>query len=181
MRTIFAIVLLFSVSFAQDFKQENTPENLKEYFSKMRSANVKSAAAMSRSLFCNEARLKLAVKEGTDAAFISKVAAWHKEFMDAPDDKVAPTYQGKPEQTVIQVHASSVEALAKYAEGTPAYNEFPGGARTLASSVLKPGLTFYEVELLEPGKESGMKYHLFFWDGKKWASLGPAWRHLPKN
>jgi hypothetical protein len=39
-------------------------------------------------------------------------------------------------------------------------------------------MTFYEVELLEPGKEYGMKYHLFFWDGKQWTMLGPVWREL---
>jgi hypothetical protein len=43
---------------------------------------------------------------------------------------------------------------------------------------LRPGVTFYEVEFLEPGKDAGMKYHLFYWDGKQWSMLGPVWRAL---
>ena len=39
-------------------------------------------------------------------------------------------------------------------------------------------MTFYEVEFLEPGKDAGMKYHLFYWDGKQWSMLGPVWRTL---
>jgi hypothetical protein len=44
--------------------------------------------------------------------------------------------------------------------------------------VLRPGLTFYQVEFLEPGKDDGMKYHLFYWDGEQWTMLGPIWRVL---
>ena len=60
------------------------------------------------------------------------------------------------------------------------FRKFPGGARELAASALRPGLTFYEVEFLEPGKDLGMKFHLFAWDGERWAMLGPAWRALKK-
>lgn len=42
--------------------------------------------------------------------------------------------------------------------------------------MLKPGLTFYEVEVTEPGKQMGTKFHMFFWDGSAWKMLGPAWR-----
>jgi hypothetical protein len=48
----------------------------------------------------------------------------------------------------------------------------------MAEQILRPGMTFYEVEFLEPGKEYGVKYHLFFWDGKQWTMLGPVWRAL---
>ena len=27
-----------------------------------------------------------------------------------------------------------------------------------------------------PGKDSGMKYHLIYWDGRQWMMLGPVWR-----
>jgi hypothetical protein len=39
-------------------------------------------------------------------------------------------------------------------------------------------MTFYEIELVEPGNDAGMKYHLFFHDGKNWKMLGPVWRVL---
>ena len=66
----------------------------------------------------------------------------------------------------------AVDPVAAGSEGTPAFNEFPGGAKRLAETSLKPGATFYEVEITEPGKDSGMKYHLFFWDGARWRMLG---------
>lgn len=181
MKQILALTLVLSFAAGQDFKSENKPDNLKAYFVKMRSANEKSAASMARALFCGEARAKLALKDGTSAEFLGKVVSFHKEVLDSPDDKAAAIFRGKAEQTEIQVHASTVEALSKYESGSVAFAEFPGGARKLAQTVLRPGLTFYEVELLEPGKDAGMKYHLFFWDGKSWASLGPVWRFLPKD
>jgi hypothetical protein len=39
-------------------------------------------------------------------------------------------------------------------------------------------MTFYEVGFLEPGKDYGVKYHLFYWDGRQWTMLGPLWRAL---
>ncbi|HZL71116.1 MAG TPA: hypothetical protein VFC86_01550, partial [Planctomycetota bacterium] len=62
-----------------------------------------------------------------------------------------------------------------------AFKEFPGGAKKLAETILRPGVTFYEVEFLEPGKDAGMKFHLFFWDGERWAMLGAAWRVVDKK
>jgi hypothetical protein len=56
--------------------------------------------------------------------------------------------------------------------------EFPGGTVEIAKQILRPGMTFFEIEFLEPGKESGMKYHLFYWDGRQWTMLGPVWRAM---
>jgi len=39
-------------------------------------------------------------------------------------------------------------------------------------------MTFYAVEFLEPGKSSGIKYHLVYWDGNQWSMLGPVWNAL---
>ncbi len=44
--------------------------------------------------------------------------------------------------------------------------------------VLRPGVKFYEVEFVAPGSDSGMKFHMFYWDGSAWKMLGPAWRAL---
>ena len=35
---------------------------------------------------------------------------------------------------------------------------------------------FYEVEYFMAGTDSGMKYHLIYWDGRQWTMLGPVWR-----
>jgi hypothetical protein len=84
----------------------------------------------------------------------------------------------KPEQTVVNVTGATTEEIANYGKGSAAYNEFSGGASGVAEKVLRPGMTFYEVKFLEPGKVAGMKYHLFYWDGGRWTMLGPIWRAL---
>ena len=33
-----------------------------------------------------------------------------------------------------------------------------------------------EVGYLMPGKDSGMKYHLIYWDGRQWTMPDPVWR-----
>lgn len=157
-------------------------DELKAYFAAIQKAiregDTKSAAEKSRSLLCDEARLKKALKEEVDKAVLAKIVEMHKGYGAAPDEKIALAFKVKPEQTEIQVHGAKTEEIAAYAKDSVAFKEFPGGAKDLAASALKPGLAFYEVEFLEPGKDAGMKYHLFFWDGAAWAMLGPAWRAL---
>jgi hypothetical protein len=84
----------------------------------------------------------------------------------------------RPEQTVVKVHAATTEEIARHEEGTVAFDQFPASARRLAEQILHPKMTFYEVQFLEPGEDRGMKYHLFYWDGKQWSMLGPMWRDV---
>ena len=159
-------------------------DELKAHFAAIqkaiRDADLKTAAEKSRSLLCDEVRLKKALKEDVDKDALAKLVDMQKGFAAAPDDKIAVAFKGKPEQTEIQVHGAKTEEIAAYAKDSVASKEFPGGAKDAAASILRPGLTFYEVEILEPGKDAGMKYHLFFHDGERWAMLGPAWRALKK-
>jgi hypothetical protein len=120
--------------------------------------------------------LKKVLKDDVSDADLGKLADQYKEL--PPDDAKAACVFAPEGRTEIKVHASTVEDLAAYKEGTPAFEEFPGGARKLAEKVLKPGTTFYEVEVTEPGKDTGTKYHMFFWDGAQWRMMGPAWRVL---
>lgn len=113
-------------------------------------------------------------KDDVADAKLDGITAQYKEV--PPDDEKVACLFSPPGRTDIKVHASSVEDLVAYKEGTPAFEEFPGGAKRLAETVLKPAQTFYEVEVTEPGKDSGTKFHMFFWDGAHWRMLGPAWR-----
>ena len=168
----------------QEPKAADGADGLKAHFTALQKAiregDMKTSAGLSRSLLCDEARLKKALKEDVDKDMLARLVEMHKGYTAMPDEKVALAFKVKPEQTEIQVHASKVEDIAKYEKDSVAFKEFPGGARDLASIVLRPGLTFYEVEFLEPGKDLGMKFHLFYWDGERWAMLGAAWRVLKK-
>ncbi len=83
-----------------------------------------------------------------------------------------------PAKTQVHVYAATTEEMVEYREGTVTFQQFPGAVKELARTLLRPGMTFYEVEMVEPGKDLGMKYHLFYWDGRRWAMLGPVWRAL---
>lgn len=105
---------------------------------------------------------------------IEKLEAFYKQ-MPPDDEKVACLFSLDPSRTIVSVYASTVEELIAYEDGSTAYKEFPDGARDVAES-LRPGRTFYEVEVTAPGLEDGTKFHMFFWDGKRWRMLGPLWR-----
>lgn len=164
---------------AAPFKAENKPENLKAFCENLQQTihvkkDGKVAAEQFRSLQPDEARAKKALKDDA-GELAAKIGAAHEKMTMGEAEVLKLT---KPEQTVVQVHAATTEAIAKYEQGTPAADEFPGGAKALAEQFLRPGMTFYEVEFLEPGKDAGMKFHLFYWDGNGWAMLGPMWRLL---
>ena len=131
--------------------------------------------ALTLSLLPGKDQLKKIFKDDVPADKLDAVVEQYKDI--PPDDQqVACIFYPGQGRTAITVHTSSVEDLVAYKEGTPAFEEFPGGAKKLAESVLKPGQTFYEVEVTEPNENMGTKFHMFFWDGAQWRMLGPAWR-----
>jgi hypothetical protein len=163
------------------FKQENRPDNLKALFELVHhkihvERDTKQALALVRSLIPDEARVKPALRDGLAPEMLSQIADQHQKMREMREAEVAKL--ARPTQKVVQVHAASTEGIARYQEGSVAFREFPGGAKRLAEQVLRPGVTFYEVEFLEPGKDAGMKYHLLYWDGQQWSMLGALWRVL---
>jgi hypothetical protein len=164
------------------YAQKDDPENLKGLLDTIvkasESGDTKKAAALTRGLIPDKDALAKALKDDAPADFI-------QSYLDnvsklPPDDaQVAGLMKrGEADRTAIQVHAATTEEIRENKEGTPAYAEFPGGARKLAENVLRPGVKFYEVEFTKPGEDLGMKYHLFYWDGSQWRMLGPAWRGI---
>jgi hypothetical protein len=119
--------------------------------------------------------LKKVLKETVPAETVEKLAGVYKELPPS-DEQVACLFSPDPTRTEVRVYGSSVEELIAYEDGSLAYKEFPGGAKDVAEKALRPGGTFYEVEIAEPGKDAGTKFHMFFWDGQRWKMLGPLWR-----
>lgn len=159
--------------------EKDGAEGLKAFFAESHAActgkDFAKGKALTMSVIPGKDQLKKVVKDDVPAEQLDKLADQFKELPPG-DEKVACIFYPGEGRTEIKVHQSSVEDLAAYKEGTPAFEEFPGGAKRLAEKVLKPGTTFYEVEVTEPGKDSGTKYHMFFWDGGQWRMMGPAWR-----
>lgn len=178
MLVIGTVSLGFAADEADSWKAENQPANLKAMFELLHRTiyvkkDFKQAAAMFQSLIPDEERAKRAMKDDVALEVLRGIVEQHKKMVVHEADTVK---LAKPEQTVIKVHAATTEEIAKYEKGSGAFNNFPGGAKRLAEQVLRSGVVFYEVEFLEPGKDAGMTYHLFYWDGKQWTMFGPMWR-----
>lgn len=157
--------------------------SLKTLFEKYHAALVTqdgpTAAQMVRDLLPDEARLQSAIGSGATPEIWAKIKAFHDQLPKTDDVALAKLLAAKPAQTMVKVHGATTEEIAQYAEGSVAFAEFPGATQDLAKAgILKPGVTFFEVEFLEPGANSGMKYHLFYWDGVSWSMLGPVWRAI---
>ncbi len=163
------------------FRHENKAENLKSLFEELHRAistsDVKKAAALTRAMLPDESRIRKALKDDISAETVNQIVAFYKTRMPTADEQVARIFYAKPENTEVHVYGATSEELARYEGGSVAFNHFPGGSKSIAA-MLRPGLTFYEVERVKPGERAGMVYHLFFWDGARWAMLGPLWRML---
>jgi hypothetical protein len=174
------MLLLVTACDSGSFKQEDNPQNLKALFEQIHQTvhvknDAKQATALFQSMIPDEGRLKKALKDGVAADAVGQIGAFHKS-MPITEDAVRKL--ARSNQSEVQVHGAKTEEIVAYQPGSVAHKEFPGGTRRVASELLRPGLTFYEVEYLEPGKDAGMKYHLIYWDGKRWSMLGPVWRVL---
>lgn len=176
---LFAFVIASGAG-AASFKQEDKPQNLKAYFELIHQTlhakkDAKGAAALFKAMVPDQARLKKALKDNAPPDAVKQILEMHKS-MTIDEQSVAKL--ARAEQKEVQVHGAKTEDIIAYKQGSVPYKEFPGGAKKVAEAVLRPGMTFYAVELLEPGKDAGMKYHLIYWDGKQWSMVGPAWRAL---
>lgn len=153
---------------------------LEEIHQAIASKNYGKAAKITQGLFPDKSRLAAAFNDGIEADDVQRVIDFHAQLLAETDD-LARVFEPKPGQNVIEVHSATTEDIALYSLDSVAYAKFPGGAHDLAQQgFLRPGVTFYEVEFLEPGATLGTTYHLFYWDGKSWAMLGPVWRVLTK-
>ena len=164
------------------FRQENRPANLKAMLETIHDLiyakkDIKSAKALFASLYPNEERARKALRNDVPLETLQKTFDMHKAqislLAEANVNDLA-----EPDQEVVKVHGATTEEIARNERGSVVFSEFPGGAVKIADQILRPGMTFYEAEFLEAGKDNGMKYHLFYWDGKQWTMLGPAWRAL---
>jgi len=155
------------------------PKNLQKLFSKLQKAirtnDTKTAVNLTKRFLPDDASLGKAVK---NSEALRKIKQMHAQFSTASDEQIATLFAAAPNQTQINVHAATTEQLIAYDKNGTAFKEFPEGAKVAADMILQPQMTFYEIELVEPGNDAGMKYHLFFHDGKNWKMLGPVWRVL---
>jgi hypothetical protein len=167
-----------------NFRYANTADNLGALLAEIDGArtrgDLKRAAMLTEALFPDENRLRRGLRDGVSAENFARILALHQEHKPKPGnhEEWAQVLGRDPRYTEILVHGATTEEIAANRRGTIVDQEFPGGAVGLAGTILRPGQRYYEVEFVPPGSSSGVKYHLFYWDGEKWAMLGPIWRAM---
>jgi len=189
--TLFLVLLAFSCSSKNNLNYKNTKASLRELMHDIKNAqdnqNFEKAKVLIMSIIPSKSSVKKALKPNLDSKFInesSKMSAYIEKRKKGKSKKVFNEFLSKKffrikkAQTQVLVHEATTEDLIAYKKDSVAWKEFSGGARKAANKVLKPKMKFYQVEFLEPGKKRGMKYHLFYWDGKNCKMLGKVWRAL---
>lgn len=142
----------------------------------IRENKIERAADLTLALFPDEERLKKALIKGIDKETVRRILAFHSKFQDVPHNKQAGMLAVPAARSEVKAYGATGREIAENRKGSVVFAEFPGGAVKLAQSILNPEMRFYEVECTEPGKSSGTKFHLFFFDGEHWNMLGPLWR-----
>jgi hypothetical protein len=154
-------------------------EGLAAFIDRVRGACAAGDTAKGKALVLgaipSQADVKKVLLDTVSVAVLEKINEFYKQLPPS-DEQVACLFSPDPKRSEVRVYGASVEEISAYEDGSLAYKEFPGGAKDAADKALRPGGTFYEVEVAEPGNDSGTKYHLFFWSGQGWKMLGPIWR-----
>jgi|DewCreStandDraft_4_1066084.scaffolds.fasta_scaffold151391_2 hypothetical protein len=53
----------------------------------------------------------------------------------------------------------------------------PGDLKAL---FVRPRMTYYKVEAVQPGNRNGTSFAVLFFDGAQWTFLGRAWQYMPE-
>jgi hypothetical protein len=161
------------------FTHENNAANLQRLMETVHrklhvEKSVTEGAALFRALVPDEARVRRALRDDVAPGVVEKVVHTFRAMTALGDAEFGNLM--RPGQRVVRIRGATTEEIGAYREGSIAYEDFPSATQRVANQLLRPGLTFYEVEFLEPGQPRGIKYHLFYWDGQRWTMLGPVWR-----
>jgi hypothetical protein len=164
------------------FKQANTTDNLKgladAILKAQEAGELERAAALTNHLIFDDGMLKKIFKADVPGKFLTEQGGRLKLFPTTQAELATLIRRGSPTRTQINVHGATSEEIQAFLAGTPAneaVKEFAQMPKDFAAN-LRPGITFYQVEFVDPGKSAGIKYHMFTWDGSRWRMLGPGWR-----
>lgn len=161
------------------FRQENTHDNLKGLFRRIRDhirANQRDRGArLGFGLLPDPARVRAGLRIDVDSRRVEAITDLHRRMMPARFDAIADIFEPDPAATEVRVYSASTEELLSGPKNTAARVVFPKGAKKVARELLRPGVTWHMVEIAKPEQHEGFRYHLIFWDGQSWTMLGPIW------
>jgi hypothetical protein len=106
------------------------------------------------------------------AVFTSELAAKADAVYGPAWDSGQLVVAPKPGQTQVMIMSATSEELKSW---TGDAREFAGGWKDV-SAQLKPGVTFYQFQFVEPGKQFGMAYDGLAYVNGNWRIFPKPWR-----
>lgn len=165
-----------SLGMGPSFQHVNDHENLRALYRRLRDlirgGQYARANALGGSLLPDEARLRAGLREGTPEAEVLRILELEKRSL--PDD-VYKIFAPDSTASEVRLYRATTEELQNPPKNTAARDVFPKNVKSVAKDLLRPGITWYIVELAVPGQDQGFRYHLHFFDGAHWTMLGPIW------
>jgi len=165
------------------FEYKNEPANLQLLMEQIltappraRLSDVKRHIALARALVPDDTALAAAFLPGAvKPDFKKRFDAFRQR---ASDDLMALRIFLPMDRamTRVAVHSIRVEEIAqgKLDEETEHGKAFDG-TTVAAPRYLKPELRVHQIVVSDPETGKTQVFHLFFWDGTQWKSLGPFW------
>ena len=165
-----------SLGVGPTFQHVNDHENLRKMFRRIRdlirAGQYARASTLGATLLPDEARLRAGLRDGTPPAEIDRILALEKASLP---DEVYKIFAPDSLASEVRLYRATTEELMSPPKDTAAHDVFPKNAQKVARELLRPGITWWIVELAVPGQEQGFRYHLIFFDGAHWTMLGPIW------
>jgi hypothetical protein len=149
-----------------------------EGFVALGKAGDKDALARAgRELLPTREELRTLLRPGPESE--TWLAAYKGPTAETPPKPGASAADVDTTRQEIHVHAATTEEIIAYVRDSVAWKEFPGGMRRFAQRVAAPGRTWYTVEAVEPGKESGTRFTCFTHVGGRFVLVLRPWRAMP--
>ena len=147
------------------------------------------ATAVLDSLRIDPGRLRAAFRSNVSPLVREQIVTLQSNAETAYEMINSRRYNNEP----VKIGVATTEQLQSQAGA--AARGFPIEVRHAAVEVLLPGVTFYQAEIPTTGEvllpgvtfsqaeipatgEGAHRLHLLYWDGNRWAMLGPVWECL---
>ena len=163
------------------FVHVNDAENLRALFRRMRdlirAGQLSRANQLGASLLPDENRLRRGLRDDVPPTEIARILELEKDAMPPKYEDLYTIFNPDRAASVVRLYRATTEELISNPRDTAARVCFPKLSHQTAKEKLRPGVTWYIVELALPGADEGFRYHLIFFDGQHWTMLGPIWNN----
>ena len=164
---------------APQFVHANDAENLRALFRRLRdlirAGQLSRANQLASSLLPDENRLRKGLRDDISPQEVQLIMELEKDAMPPKFEDLYSIFNPDRLANTVRLYRATTEELVANPKDSAARVAFPKLSHKYAKDDLRPGVTWYIVELALPGADEGWRYHLIFFDGQHWTMLGPIW------